>query len=55
MNKKHSSIAYHIVRWNVAAGITRVMYVPTDHNLADAFTKRLSEQKRAHLFGNWTY
>ena len=24
-------------------------------NIADAFTKRLSKDKRDYLFGNWTY
>lgn len=55
LNKKHSSIAYHYVRWNVAAGITRTIWIPTDENLADPYTKRLSAEKRSYLFGNWTY
>jgi len=55
LNKKHSSIAYHAVRWSVAAGVLRVGWVNTHENIADAFTKRLSAQKRDYLFGNWTY
>ena len=45
LNKKHSAIAYHFVRWNVAAGAI----------IADAFTKVLPETKRDDLFGDWTY
>ena len=55
LDKKHASIAYHAVRWAVAAGIIRVGKVHKDDNLADAFTKRLSANKREYLFGNWTY
>lgn len=55
LNKKHSSIAYHAVRWTVAAGAIRVGKIGTDENIADAFTKRLSIDKRKYLFGAWTY
>lgn len=55
LDKKHASIAYHAVRWSVAAGIIRVGKIHKDDNLADAFTKRLSANKRDYLFGNWTY
>lgn len=55
LNKKHSSIAYHSVRWAVAAGIIRVAWIPTDSNLADALTKRLTVETRNRLFGGWTY
>ena len=55
LNKKHSSLAYHAVRWSVAAGIVRVGWVQTDFNLADAMTKRLTATKRDFLFGEWTY
>ena len=55
LNKKHASIAYHAVRWSVAAGVIRVGKVYKDDNLAYAFTKRLSVSKRDYLFGNWTY
>ena len=55
LNKKYCSIAYHAVRWSVAADILRVGKVDTEHNLADAMTKRLTAEKRNHLFGNWTY
>ena len=55
MDKKHASVAYHAVRWSVAAGIIRVGKIHKDDNLADALTKRLSANKRDYLFGNWTY
>ena len=55
LNKKHSSIAYHAVRWAVAAGVMRVGKIDTAENLADAMTKVLTVAKREILFGNWTY
>ena len=55
LNKKHNSIAYHAVRWAVAAGIIRVGRIDTNFNLADAMTKRLTAQRRYALFGDWTY
>ena len=55
LNKKHSSLAYHKTRWCVAAGIVLIGWVDTNDNLADAFTKRLSADKRDFLFGEWTY
>ena len=55
LNKKHSSIAYHYVRWCVAAGIISVAWIDSKENLADAFTKRLTVEAREYLFGNWTY
>ncbi len=56
LNKKHSSIAYHSVRrWHVATGVIKVAWIDTNYNIADAFTKRLSAEKREALFGEWTY
>ena len=55
LNKKSSSVAYHYVRWAVAAGIVSVAWIPTDQNLADTFTKRLAEAVRDRLFGQWIY
>ena len=55
LNKKHSSIAYHLVRWNVAAEVVRVGWIESESNLADALTKRLPCIKREKLFGDWTY
>jgi hypothetical protein len=55
LNKKHSSIAYHYVRWAVAAGVITVAWIASEENLADVFTKRLAEITRDCLFGNFTY
>ena len=55
LNKKHSSITYHSVRWNVAAGVIRVAWIDGEYNLADAMTKRLSAERRLSLFGEWTF
>ena len=55
LNKKHSSIAYHFARWNVAAGVCKIAWIKTGENIADAMTKRLSVTARDYLFGKWTY
>ena len=55
LNKKHSSIAYHFSRWNVATGVCKIAWVPTGNNIAVAMTKRLSVTVRERLFGQWTY
>ena len=55
LNKKHSSIAYHFSRWNVAAGVCQIVWVPTGENIADAMTKILSKDTEDYLFGRWTY
>ena len=55
LNKKHSAIAYHAVRWAVAAGIILVGWIETGCNIADPFTKRLTHMQRERLFGDWTY
>ena len=55
LNKKHSSIAYHTVRWAVAASIVVVGWIETTWNLADVMTKRLTVEARNRLFGEWTY
>ena len=55
LNKKHSAIAYHFVRWNVAAGAISIAWISTHLNLSDAFTKVLPETKRDQLFKDWTY
>ena len=55
LNKKHNSIAYHYTRWNVAAGVVNISWITTLLNIADAFTKRLTQMRREELFGSWTY
>ena len=53
LDKKHNSVAYHYVRNAVAASIITVAWIKSTDNLANAFTKRLPEVSRNHLFGNW--
>ena len=55
LHKKHNSIAYHYVRWTVAAGIVSIAWVASEYNFADAFTKSLSAITRNRLFGAFTY
>ena len=42
---KHIEIDYHFVRECVARGTLRVLFVSTDHQVADVFTKGLSVSK----------
>jgi len=53
--KKHNAIAYHTVRWTVAAGVISVAWIDGKNNLADAMTKRLPETTRERLFNQWIY
>ena len=55
LNKKHSEVAYHFTRWNVAAKVCSLAWIETGFNIADAFTKRLTQMTREFLFGEWTY
>ena len=55
LSKKHSAIVYHFSRWNVAAGVYTIAWIPTGENIADAMTKRLAKAVRYYLFGNWNY
>ena len=55
LDKKHNSVAYHYVRNAVAASIVTVAWINSNNNLVDAFTKKLPEVTRNHLFGNWMY
>ena len=55
LNNKNNPVAYHLVRWNVAAGVIRIGWIKGISNKADAFTKRLSVSRRSKLFGDWTY
>ena len=55
LHKKHTSVAYHMARWAVAAGEVCIGWINGDFNLADAFTKRLTKARREQLFWNWTY
>ena len=55
LKKKHSSIAYNFSRWNVAAGVCQIAWVPTGENIADAMPKIFSKYTRDYLFRRWTY
>ena len=55
LNKKHNSIAYLLVIWNVAAGVVRIGWIKGIFNIADAFTKILAAARRSKLFRDWTY
>ena len=55
LNKKHSEVAYHFTRWNVAAKVCTLAWIETSLNIADAMTKRLASGVRDFLFGEWTY
>ena len=55
LNKKHNSIAYHYARWNVADGVVQLSWINGDINLADLFTKRLGQEQREFLLGEFTY
>ena len=55
LNKKHNALAYHAVRWAVAASIIRLGWIASEENLADAYTKVLPLVVREYLYGNWTY
>ena len=54
LNKKHSAIAYHYSRWDVADGVCTISWISTGENIADAMTKRMAKVVRDYLFGNWT-
>ena len=55
LNKKHNSIAYHLVIWNLSAGVVIIGWIEGISNIADAFTKRLAAARRSKLFGDWNY
>ena len=55
LNKRHNSIAYHLVIWNVASGVVRIGWIEVISNIEDAITKRLAAARRSKLFGYWTY
>ena len=55
LKKKHHSIAYHRCREAVAAGTIRVAHQGTTKNLADLFTKVLTQARRLFLLERFTY
>ena len=42
LNRKHSSISYHIVCHNSEAGVVNIGWIYTADNISDALTKRLT-------------
>ena len=55
LSKKHHSIAYHRCREAVAALTVRIAKEGTNTNLADLFTKLMTELKRDGLLDCFTY
>jgi hypothetical protein len=55
IKKKHHSIAYHHNREAVASGIVRIAKEDSETNLADLFTKLLSEERRNFLIDWFMY
>ena len=55
LKKKHTSICYHRAREAVAACTMRVAKEGTATNLADLFTKPLTDSRRAFLLDRFTY
>ena len=53
LNEKHSAVACHFTRWNIAAKVCPVGWITTQENAADTMTKLLPEAERDQLFHNW--
>ena len=52
LNKKHGSIAYHLIRQNISAGVVQIGWISTSDNIAGKLTEILTEAKRKTLFSN---
>ena len=55
LNKKNSSIAYHLVICNVAAGMVRIGWVEGISNISYALMNRIAAARRSRLLGDCTY
>ena len=55
LNKKYNSIAYHLIGWNLTAGVVQIGLIGGISNIADAVMKILAAVRRYKLFGDWTY
>jgi hypothetical protein len=55
LSKKHNAINYHAVREAVAAGIIQVSKEDGDTNIANLFTKPLTEQCHITLLNSTLY
>jgi hypothetical protein len=55
---KHIDVRYHFVREKVESKELELVYIPTQHQLADVLTKPLSSirlaMKRDRMMGNWS-
>jgi hypothetical protein len=49
LEKKSNAIAYHFVQENVAMGVIKIAYEPSETNLANALTKVQSAPVRQNL------
>ena len=48
---KHIDMKYHYVRLEIQNGIVELIYIPTDNNVADVFTKPITIIKLDRLLG----
>ena len=55
LQKKHHSIAYHMIRESITSGATQISKEDTDTNLAELFTKVLPRPRRELLLNKFTY
>ena len=42
---KHIDIRYHFIREEIQKGVLQLVHIPSDHNIADMFTKPVSKVK----------
>jgi len=49
LTKKHNSICWHSIREAISQGWMKILWEPTDTNLADLFTKSLPTERRKEL------
>ena len=49
LNKKHSSIAYNLVRWNVAAIVVQIGWIEVISNIADALKEILARGNKVQV------
>ena len=55
LNERHSAVAHHSTRWNVAARVCLVGWIPTAQDVADTVTKFPPEAKRNTSFCDWVH
>ena len=48
---KHIDMKYHYVRLEIKNGFVELIYIPTDNNVADVFTKPVTIVKLDRLLG----